>query len=29
MNSADFTANVVQNYGKLGEAIQALGFNTK
>jgi tripartite-type tricarboxylate transporter receptor subunit TctC len=29
MNSADFTANVVQNYSKLGEAIQTLGFNTK
>ena len=29
MNSADFTANVAQNYRKLGEAIQTLGFNTK
>ena len=29
MNSADFTANVVQNYKQLGEAIQTLGFNTK
>jgi tripartite-type tricarboxylate transporter receptor subunit TctC len=29
MNSADFTANVMQNYRKLGEAIQSLGFNIK
>jgi tripartite-type tricarboxylate transporter receptor subunit TctC len=29
MNSADFTANVTQNYRKLGEAIQSLGFNIK
>ena len=29
MNSADFTSNVVQNYRKLGEAIQSLGFNIK
>ena len=26
MNSFDFTANVIENYTKLGEAIQALGF---
>ena len=29
MDSADFTANVTQNYSKLGEAIKTLGFNTK
>jgi hypothetical protein len=29
MNSADFTANVTQNYRKLGDAIQSLGLNTK
>jgi tripartite-type tricarboxylate transporter receptor subunit TctC len=29
MNSADFTANVVQNYRRLGDAIQSLGFNAK
>ena len=29
MSSADFTANVVQNYNKLGEAIKTLGFNAK
>lgn len=29
MNSSDFTANVTQNYRKLGEAIQSLGFNIK
>ena len=29
MNSTGFTANVTQNYHKLGEAIQSLGFNTK
>jgi tripartite-type tricarboxylate transporter receptor subunit TctC len=29
MNSTDFTANVAQNYRKLGDAIQSLGFNTK
>jgi hypothetical protein len=29
MNSTDFTANVTQNYRKLGETIQSLGFNTK
>jgi tripartite-type tricarboxylate transporter receptor subunit TctC len=29
MNSADFTANVIQNYHRLGEAIRSLGFNTK
>ena len=29
MDSADFTANVTQNYGKLGDTIKTLGFNTK
>ena len=29
MGSADFTANVVQNYNKLGEAIKTLGFSSK
>ena len=29
MDSADFTANVTQNYSKLGEAIKTLGFNSK
>ena len=29
MSSADFTANVAQNYNKLGEAIKTLGFNSK
>ena len=29
MNSAEFTANVNENYRKLGDAIQTLGFNTK
>jgi tripartite-type tricarboxylate transporter receptor subunit TctC len=29
MNSADFTANVVQNYHRLGDAIRSLGFNAK
>ena len=29
MNSADFTANVAQNYRKLGDAIQSLGLNAK
>lgn len=29
MNSADFTANVTENYRKLGEAIEALGFKAK
>ena len=29
MNSADFTANVTQNYRKLGDAIQSLGLNAK
>lgn len=29
MNSADFTANVTENYRKLGEAIDALGFKPR
>jgi tripartite-type tricarboxylate transporter receptor subunit TctC len=29
LNSADFTSNVTENYRKLGEAIEALGFKAK
>jgi tripartite-type tricarboxylate transporter receptor subunit TctC len=29
MDSPAFTANVAENYGKLGEAIKTLGFNSK